>query len=99
MFRAKQTADPSKPCASVEGKTGPVQQQLSLEAQPYPLSSRPKRSAVERSAVCPAQNTVAGRIDPTLCHLDRSEPGFPTSRSWRRPRAALRKESRMQIIK
>ena len=24
-----------------------------------------------------------------LCHLDRSEPGFPTSRCWRRPRVRL----------
>jgi hypothetical protein len=30
---------------------------------------------------------------PTLCHLDRSVPGFPTSRCWRRPRVrfSLRK--------
>ncbi len=26
---------------------------------------------------------------PPLCHLDRSEPGFPTSRCWRRPRVRL----------
>jgi hypothetical protein len=32
-------------------KTAPVRQLLSLEAPPSPLSSRPKRSAVERSAV------------------------------------------------
>jgi hypothetical protein len=23
---------------------------------------------------------------PPLCHLDRSAPGFPTSRYWQRPR-------------
>jgi hypothetical protein len=32
-------------------KRPPVQQLLSLEAPPFPLSSRPERSAVERSAV------------------------------------------------
>src|ERR1700679_4072409 len=32
-------------------KTGPVQQRLLLEAPPSPLSSRPERSVVERSAV------------------------------------------------
>ena len=26
---------------------------------------------------------------PPLCHLDRSVPGFPTSRCWRRPRVRL----------
>src|SRR6202161_4224475 len=32
-------------------KTGPVQQPHSMEAPPSPLSSRPERSVVERSAV------------------------------------------------
>jgi hypothetical protein len=35
-----------------------------------------------------------------LCHLDRSVPGFPTSRCWRRPRVRLSlKESRMETIR
>jgi hypothetical protein len=44
-----------------------------MEAPSSPLSSRPERSEVERSAVSSPQTTVAGHNDPPLCHLDRSE--------------------------
>jgi len=40
---------------------------------PYPLSSRPERSAVERSAVAFSLTSAAGYDRATLCHLDRSE--------------------------
>jgi hypothetical protein len=33
--------------------------------------------------------TLSGRHRPPLCHLDRSVPGFPTSRCWQRPRVRL----------
>jgi hypothetical protein len=39
---------------------------------PLPLSSRPERSAVERSAVCPSLTAATGYDGPPLCHLDRS---------------------------
>src|ERR1700735_4946590 len=41
----------SRPEKSRRRKAGPVQQRLLLEAPPSPLSSRPERSGVERSAV------------------------------------------------
>src|SRR6202044_2507641 len=73
-----------------------VEQLLFLEAPPFPLSSRPERSVVERSAF---QRSPLGRLllsnccpwkhRPSLCHLDRSAPGFPTSRCYRRPRVRL----------
>ena len=45
-------------------------------------------------------NHSAWKHRPTLCHLDRSAPGFPTSRCWLLPRVRLSfKESRMQILK
>src|ERR1700723_589036 len=37
-----------------------------------PLSSRPERSGVERSAVCFPLTAAADRNEPPLCHLDRS---------------------------
>jgi hypothetical protein len=40
--------------AAVSSWATPVQQLLSLEAPPFPLSSRPERSVVERSAVRPS---------------------------------------------
>jgi hypothetical protein len=42
-------------------------------AEQEPFSSRPKRTVVERSAVCFALIGVPGHNDSTLCHLDRSE--------------------------
>src|SRR6202142_1495766 len=36
-----------------------------------PLSSRPERSGVERSAVCVPLTAAADRNEPPLCHLDR----------------------------
>ena len=57
----------------MDGPSAPVQQLLSLEAPPSPLSSRPKRGVVERSAVCLSLTAATGYYGPTLCHLDRSE--------------------------
>jgi hypothetical protein len=34
-------------------------------------------------------NHSAWKHRPPLCYLDRSPPGFPTSRCWRRPRVRL----------
>src|SRR6202041_724996 len=68
-------------------KAGPVPQRLLLEAPPSPLSSRPERSVVERSAlsaVLPRAGEVKAmkrvlfsnyrcwKRRPPLCHLDRS---------------------------
>jgi hypothetical protein len=52
-------------------KLGSVRQPHSMEAPPSPLSSRPKRSAVERSAV---PRSFPGNV------FRQSVPGFPTSR-------------------
>jgi hypothetical protein len=57
-------------CPPKVRKAAPVQQLLSLEAAPFPLSSRPKRTRISYFA----------QLATTTC-------------------AALRKESRMQIIK
>jgi len=61
-------------------KTASVQQLLFPEAPPSPLSSRPKRSAVERSAV---QRSFPGNV------FRQSVPGFHTSHCQRRPRVPL----------
>src|ERR1700728_2905670 len=69
-------------------EAGPVQQRLLLEAPPSPLSSRPERSGVERSAVSADlpwevffdnamkrvlfSNDCCWKRRPPLCHLDRS---------------------------
>jgi len=39
----------------------------------------------DESTLCSA-TTLPWKHRPPLCHLDRSVPGFPTSRSWRGPR-------------
>src|ERR1700677_3947766 len=41
------------------------------EAPPSPLSSRPERSVVERSAL-PSSSYSPRKCNPPLCHLDRS---------------------------
>jgi hypothetical protein len=55
-------------------KIGPVQQLLSLEAPPSPLSSRPERSAVEGPAVSKHLNLLTVRFrgfeNPLPCTMD-----------------------------
>ena len=41
-----------------------------------------------KSTFCSA-TTLPWKHSPPLCHLDRSEPGFPTSRCWQRTRVRL----------
>src|ERR1700677_1842179 len=50
--------------------------------RPSPLSSRPERSAVERSAVFRPRTATPGHNDPPLCHLDRSEAQWRDLRSF-----------------
>ena len=43
---------------------------------------------VMKNSSCTA-TTLHWKDRPPLCHLDRSVPGFPTSRCWQRPRVRL----------
>jgi hypothetical protein len=56
-----------------------VQQPLSMEAPPSPLSSRPERSVVEGSAVLSTSTRFAPKYRPPLCHP--ACPGVPWDRS------------------
>jgi hypothetical protein len=64
--------------------------------KPVPVSTTPYgaikvRPSVRGGGACGFHPVVSapGHNRPLLCHLDRSVPGFPTSRCWRRPRVRL----------
>jgi hypothetical protein len=43
-------------------------------------------------------NYCPGKRRPPLCHFDRSVPGFPTSRSWQRPRVRFSSKGNRMIL-